>query len=339
MTPAETRPNSRFKFSCANLSGVTRVAIDQDITPTERLTRQLPASWNVTVGIEKGDGEVRDRLADVDVAFVTSRVPMTRAVIERARELDVIAKLGTGIDSIDLDAAREHGVTVTHTPGHNALSVAEHTLCLTLATARRLTAARNLIERGAWRDEYALGTRISGSTVGIVGFGNVGKRVGSLLGGFDVDILIDDPYVHRIDGELVGGTMTSLEDLLDESDIVVVTAELTEETRGLIGTAELDRMKESALLINAARGPIVEESALLDALRSGTIGGVGLDVFSDEPLSEDSELLAFDDVVVSPHVAAMTTESRTETIDQLVANVNAIFDGTTVPERYLATSL
>lgn len=316
-----------------------RAVVDQDITPTDRLTRQLPDSWDVTVGIEKSDGKLPQRLAGVDVVFVTSRVPLTRAVFERATDLDVVAKLGTGIDSIDLDAAREHGSTVTHTPGHNALSVAEHVLCLTLATARRLTATRNLIERGGWRDECQLGARISGSTVGIVGFGNVGKRVGRLLGGFDVDVLINDPYVHRIDGELVGGTMTSLETVLEESDTVVVTAELTEETRGLIGGAELARMKESALLINAARGPIVEVSALVDALRSGSIGGAGLDVFSDEPLSDDSELLDFDDVVVTPHVAAMTTESRTETIDQLVTNVNAIFDGADVPSRYLATPL
>ncbi len=293
----------------------------------------------MTVGIEKGDGKLPQRLAGVDVVFVTSRVLLTREVFERATDLDVVAKLGTGIDSIDLDAAREHGSTVTHTPGHNALSVAEHVLCLTLATARRLTATRNLIERGGWRDECPLGTRISGSTVGIVGFGNVGKRVGRLLGGFDVDVLINDPYVHRIDGELVGGTMTSLENVLEESDTVVVTAELTEETRGLIGAAELARMKESALLINAARGPIVEVPTLVDALRSGTIGGAGLDVFSDEPLSDDSELLDFDDVVVTPHVAAMTTESRTETIDQLVTNVNTIFDNADVPSRYLATPL
>lgn len=316
-----------------------RAVIDQDITPTDRLTRQLLDSWDVTVGIEKGDGKLPPRLAGVDVVFVTSRIPLTRAVFERASDLDVVAKLGTGIDSIDLDAARDHGSTVTHTPGHNALSVAEHVLCLTLATARRLTATRNLIERSGWRDECPLGTRISGSTVGIVGLGNVGKRVGRLLGGFDVDVLINDPYVHRIDGELVGGTMTSLENVLEESDTIVVTAELTEETRGLIGDAELARMKESALLINAARGPIVEESALIDALRSGTIGGAGLDVFSDEPLSDDSELLDFDDVVVTPHVAAMTTESRTETIDQLVTNVNAIFDNADVPSRYLATPL
>lgn len=316
-----------------------RAVIDQDITPTDRLTRQLLDSWDVTVGIEKGDGKLPPRLAGVDVVFVTSRIPLTRAVFERASDLDVVAKLGTGIDSIDLDAARDHGSTVTHTPGHNALSVAEHVLCLTLATARRLTATRNLIERSGWRDECPLGTRISGSTVGIVGLGNVGKRVCRLLGGFDVDVLINDPYVHRIDGELVGGTMTSLENVLEESDTIVVTAELTEETRGLIGDAELARMKESALLINAARGPIVEESALIDALRSGTIGGAGLDVFSDEPLSDDSELLDFDDVVVTPHVAAMTTESRTETIDQLVTNVNAIFDNADVPSRYLATPL
>ncbi|MGQ4556195.1 NAD(P)-dependent oxidoreductase [Halobellus sp. GM3] len=314
---------------------MTRVLVDQDITPTDRLLDGLDDSWDVTVGIEADEETLQTVLPDYDIALVTSRIPLTRAVLNAATRLSLIGKLGTGIDSIDLDAARDNGITVTHTPGHNALSVAEHALCLTLATARRLTEARALLSEGRWRDEYTLGTRLSGSTVGIVGFGNVGKRVGTLLSGFDVDILFADPYVPDIDAELVHGAKASLGDLLERSDVVVLSAELTDETRGLIGPEELSRMKPSAILVNVARGPVVREDALVEALTDGTIAGAGLDVFSEEPLAADSPLLELDNVVATPHVAAMTAECRRGNVDQLAANVMGLANGEPVFDRYV----
>lgn len=313
-----------------------RAIVDQDITPTATLRAGLPDSWDVEVGIDSTTDAVRERLEGVEVAFVTSRIPLSREVLLDATNLKLIAKLGTGVDNVDLAAATELGIPVTHTPGYNALSVAEHTLCLTLATAHRLTAARNLIEAGAWRDEFDLATRVSGCTIGIVGLGNVGKRFGHLLGGFDVDLLVHDPYVPVLDRELVGAEMTDLDDLLARSDVVVLTTELTEETRGLIGEPELSQMSASALLINTARGPVVKEGALIDALEEGTIAGAGLDVFATEPLDPDSRLLAIDDVVVTPHTAAMTRESRTESIGRLAENVITLLDGGDVPDRYMA---
>jgi phosphoglycerate dehydrogenase-like enzyme len=313
-----------------------RAIVDQDITPRDRLRRQLPDDLAVTVGIEADEAAVVETVAGADVALVTSRVPMTRAVI-RQSALDVIGKLGTGLDSVDCEAAADHGVTVTYTPGYNALSVAEQTVCLLLATARRLTEARRLVESGGWRDEFTLGSRVAGSTVGIVGFGNVGKRVGRLLSGFGVDLLAHDPYVPDVDAELVDATTTSLEDLLARSDAVVLTTELTAETRGLVGERELSRMSSSAILVNTARGPVVDESALIDAIRSGTIAGAGLDVFATEPLDPDSPLLALDSVVVTPHTAAVTTEARTATIDRLATNVRTLADGESLHDRFLAT--
>ena len=314
-----------------------RAVVDQDITPTDRLVGQLPDAWDVTVGVDGAPDAVEETLAGVDVAFVTSRIKVTHDVLAAARDLKVVAKLGTGIDNVDLEAAAERGVAVTYTPGHNALSVAEHTLALLLATARRLPEMRGIIESGGWRDEATLGTRLSGKTVGVVGFGNVGKRVGKLLAGFEVDVIVHDPYVPTIDAEFVGGELVGLDDLLRRSDAVVVNAELTEETRGYLGEHEFSLMKDSAVLVNTARGPIVEEDALVDALRDGEVAGAGLDVYASEPLGKDSPLLEFDNVVVTPHVAAMTEESRAETIDTLAANVLAILDGEPVQGRYLAT--
>lgn len=314
-----------------------RVIIDQDITPTEHLLDQLPDAWETTIGIPVEEQPLREVLSEYDIALVTSRVPLARDVLDQATRLKIIGKLGTGVDSIDLAAASENEVTVTHTPGHNALSVAEHTICLTLATARRLTAARNLVTEGRWRDEFTLGSRLSGSTVGIIGLGNVGKRIGTLLSGFDIDILACDPYVHSIDTELIGGELATLDTLLEESHIVVIAAELTEETRGMIGERELSLMSSDAILVNAARGPIVQRRALLDALSAESIGGTGLDVFWEEPLNPDSELLDMDNVVVTPHIAAVTTECRTDNIDQLTENVMQLFAGEEIHDRYVAT--
>lgn len=315
---------------------MARVLIDQDITPTDHLLEQLDDSWEATVGVESDEETLRDTISDYDIALVTSRVPLTRDVLDRASRLKLVGKLGTGIDSVNVEAARDNEIAVTHTPGHNALSVAEHTLCLTLATARRLRTARNLVEDGRWRDEYTLGTSISGSTLGIVGFGNVGKRVGKLLFGFDVDVLTYDPYVPITDTELVGAEESGLDTLLSESDFVVLTAELTEETRGMIGQRELSLMDSSAFLINTARGPIVREDALVGALREGGIAGAGLDVYSSEPLESESPLLDLENVVTTPHIAAMTTECRQDNIDRLVTNVTRLFAGRSVPDRYVA---
>ena len=315
---------------------VTRAVVDQDIRPTDRLIDGLPDDWTVSVGIEGTPAGATEALADADVAFVTSRIPVAREVIEAAPDLEVVGKIGTGIDNVDLAAAADRGVVVTYTPGHNALSVAEHTLGLVIATARRFTEARRVVEAGGWRDALAPGAQISGSTIGIVGFGNVGKRVGVLLTGFDVEVLVYDPYVHEVDPELVRGEMASLDDLLSASDVVVVNAELTDETRGMIGERELAQMKDSAILVNTARGPIVDEDALVAALSDGEIAGAGLDVFETEPLGANAELLAFDEVVVTPHVAGTTDASRAATIDRLVENVTTVLAGEPVPERYLA---
>ncbi|QCC49191.1 NAD(P)-dependent oxidoreductase [Halobellus limi] len=314
---------------------MTRVLIDQDITPTDRLLDRLDDDWETTVGIDGDEDALLEVVDEYDALLVTSRVPLTRDVIAAADRLKLIGKLGTGIDSVDLDAAREYGVTVTHTPGHNALSVAEHALCLTLACARRLPTAEALLSEGRWRDEYPLGTRVSGATVGIVGFGNVGKRVGKLLSGFDVDVLVSDPYVPTIDAELADADARSLDDLLERSDFVILTPELTDETRHLVGRSELDRMRDDAILVNVSRGPVVDEAALVDALRAEQIAGAGLDVFETEPLPADSPLHAFDNVVTTPHIAAMTGECRRGNIDQLAENVTRLSAGDSVLDRYV----
>lgn len=304
------------------MAGVMRAVIDQDISPRERLTGQLPVAWAVAVGIP----HLHEALAGGNFAFVTSRVDLSRAVFDAASDLEVVGKLGTGIDNVDVAAARDYGVDLTYTPGLNAISVAEHTLALVLATARRFTESRRRIESCGWRDDVTRGPQLSGKTLVTVGFGDVGKRFGTLLSGFDVELLVHDPYVPRIDAELVGGEMVALDRLLAASDVIVLTPELTDETQGLINGDAFDHIQDSADLVNTARGAIIDQPALLGALRNGKFAVAGLDVFEWEPPDAEAELLEFDEVLI-----------RAATIDQLVENVLALVDGESIPALYLTT--
>jgi phosphoglycerate dehydrogenase-like enzyme len=312
-----------------------RGVLDEDIHPRGLLLEVVGDRIELDVGIDGDEDLVAKRLAGADVAFVTSRIPITRTVIE-ATDLRIVAKIGTGIDSVDLAAAREHGVAVTHTPGINALSVAELGLTLLLATRRHVVASHRALEAGRWRDSVPLGTQLTGTTVGLVGLGNVGRRLASLLRGFDVETLAHDPYVDRIDGQPVHAELASLETVLSRSDSVVVTAELTDETRGMIDGEAFARMADDAVLVNVSRGPIVDPDALIDALRGGELRGAGMDVHATEPLPTDSPLHDFGNVVLTPHVGGSTETARAENARTLGANTLALLDGEPVPERYVA---
>jgi D-3-phosphoglycerate dehydrogenase len=193
-----------------------------------------------------------------------------------------------------------------------------------------------LLEDGNWRDEAQVASQVTGQTVGIVGFGRIGTRVAGLLSGFHVDVLAYDPYVFEEDTDVTGAELTDLEDLLTRADVVTVNAELTEETDGMLGADELGLLSSSAFLVNTARGDIVDEEALIDALENDELAGAALDVFEAEPLPTDSRLHDFDNVITTPHVAAMTRDSRVRCIDRLVENVTDLLAGDEPADRYMA---
>lgn len=313
-----------------------RALADEDIQPAEELRAALKGRLGLDVGVEATEDALIDALEGVDVLFATSRLPVTERVLE-ASDLEIVAKIGTGIDSVDLQAAAERGIPVTYTPGFNAQAVAEHTVALLLAVSRNVVVNAGLLEEGYWRDEVELGTSVSGKTLGIVGFGRIGSRVAGVMSGFNVDVLAHDPYVPELDTDITGGELTSLEDLLQRSDFVTVNAELTEETRGMIGRREFELMKDSAVLVNTARGPIVSEDALLEALEERRIAGAGLDVFETEPLPASSPLHEFDNVVTTPHNAGMTEECRVRMIRTLASNAIDLLNGESIPERFIAS--
>jgi D-3-phosphoglycerate dehydrogenase / 2-oxoglutarate reductase len=242
--------------------------------------------------------------------------PVTKQVLE-AGPLRVVVKYGSGMDNIDLEAAGDLGVRVSSTPGANARSVAELAIALLLALARNVALHDRGVRGGSWR--RVTGVELAGKQLGIVGYGAVGREVARIARGLDMQVVAHDPLVEEADVPLV-----ELVELYAQSDAVSLHLPLTEETRGLIGARELAAMKPSAFLINTARGGLVEEAALADALRSGRLAGAALDGFDVEPLG-GSPLRELDNVVLSPHAGASTHEAVLRTaaraVDQLFADL------------------
>lgn len=311
--------------------------VDQDIKPRDQLSIDLGDRLDLEVGVENNEDALIDALEGTEILFTTSRLPVTERVLEAATDLDLVAKIGTGLDSIDLEAASDHGVTVVYTPGLNAISVAEHAIALLLAVNRNIVLGQQMLEAGGWRDSMPTSQPVAQQTVGIIGFGDIGSRVAGLLSGFQTETIVSDPYVHEIDTQITGAELVSLEELLSTADAVVVTAELTDETRGLIDEDALEMMSEDATLVNTARGPIVDQSALVDAIQEGSIAGAGLDVFETEPLPADSPLHEYDNVIVTPHIAASTITSRRDAIGMLADLTKTYLDEEELPDRFVAT--
>jgi D-3-phosphoglycerate dehydrogenase len=250
------------------------------------------------------------------VGAIVSTDPFTADVLAGAPELRVIARVGVGFDSIDIAAASACGVYVATAPGGNERVVADHTVGLMLALLRRIPELDRDMRTGGWnRTGRFIPRELSGLTVGLVGCGTIGSFVAERLRGFDVELLIHDPAL--------GGDSTPLDALLGASHVVSLHCPLLPSTHHLIDAAALRQMRSDAILVNAARGPIVDEAALIEALRAGAIAGAALDVYETEP-PHDSPLLAFDNVVVSPHNAGMS-ETSVETMLRIATQ--AVIDG------------
>jgi D-3-phosphoglycerate dehydrogenase / 2-oxoglutarate reductase len=235
---------------------------------------------------------------------------MTRELLERAPSLEVIARHGVGLDNIDLEYCAERNIVVTYTPEANATAVAEHTLGMIVAVTRNLLVGDEEIRKGNFDARDRLyGMELEGKTLGVVGLGRIGRLVArKAAGGLDMKIVGYDPYLPEQDlPECVRGMQ--LDDLLATSDVVTLHLPLTAETRNLLGKERISAMKDGAYVVNCARGGIVDEKALEEALRVGKLSGAALDVFADEPTGQDHPLWDFKNVVVTPHMAAFTGES------------------------------
>ena len=276
--------------------------------------------------------ELSYEIKEMDGILMTSKVRMTQRVIDAGGRLKVISKYGVGVDTIDVAYATKRGILVCYTPGVNSDAVAEHTFGLLLATLRKIPQSMAALKKGGWREEKFLGEELTGATVGIIGFGNIGSRLAKKLTGFEIRLLVYDPYVPKERIEKAGGEKVDLSDLLRQSEIVSLNLALTSETFHLIGEKELRQMKSTSYIINAARGPLLDEKALYRALQEGWIAGAGLDVFEEEPAKMDHPLFSLDNVVVTPHLGGSTYKARKRLVIMAVENLLRVLKGD-LPEK------
>ena len=271
--------------------------------------------------------ELSGELRDAHAVLITSRDRVTGAMIQGAARLRVIAKFGARPENVDWDAARRRGVRILWAPEANSDSVAEYTVLLILAHLRRILQAVHHLRAGGWRNTFETGRELRGRTVGLIGLGNVGARVARCLGGFEVTLLGCDPAVSGERAATIGVRLAALPDLLAQSDVVSLHAMATPETRHLIDEGALRRMKRNALLVNTARGALVDEDALARALGQGWIGGACLDVFAEEPVAASHPLLGAPRTIVSPHIAAQTVEAQDREVTQTIEDVIRVLKG------------
>ncbi len=281
--------------------------------------------------------ESKARDADALGTLLTDRIDCR--LIESSPRLRIVAQYAVGYDNIDVECATRHGVYVTNTPGVLADATADLTWALILAVMRRIVEADREVRSGAWHAKgvgwhptYMLGMEVTGKTLGIIGLGRIGREVARRARGFKMRILYHNRRrLPREVEEELGVEYRSLEDLLRESDIVSIHVPLTSETRGMIGERELRMMKPTAILVNTARGAVVDEEALARALREGWIAGAGLDVFTQEPLPPDHPLARAPNTVLAPHIGSATIETRTRMADMVAENLLAFARGEVPP--------
>ncbi|MBI4006120.1 MAG: phosphoglycerate dehydrogenase [Gammaproteobacteria bacterium] len=257
---------------------------------------------------------------DCNAILVRSATKVTRAIIEAGAQLKVIGRAGIGIDNIDVEAATERGVVVMNTPDANATTTAELAIAHILSVSRNLPAADHSVRNGEWKRTSFMGTELSGKMIGIIGFGTIGRIVASRCRGLNMQVGVYDPFVTSEVCKEAGVQKLELDDLLQSSDYITLHCPLIDKTRNLINREKIALMKRGAYLINCARGGIVDEAALYDALKSMHLAGAALDVFEQEPPA-GSPLLSLKNIVFTPHLGASTHEAQSAVANEIVGNV------------------
>ena len=264
--------------------------------------------WTI-VTPDQVEGKLAAQLQSADALIVRSAVQVDADLLEHARKLRVIGRAGVGVDNIDLDAATRKGIAVMNTPGANAIAVAEHALALMLAMARHISRANELMHAGKWEKKSLQGTELRGKTLGIVGLGRIGMEVARRARAFGMEIVAHDPFVSTAVAKDQGIRLAKLEEVYAAADYLTLHVGLTPQTAGMINADSVKRMKRGVRLVNCARGELVDEAALAQAVKQGLVAGAALDVFTDEPL-KNSPLTAVENIILTPHIAGSTNEAQ-----------------------------
>jgi len=266
--------------------------------------------FQVDVKTELKPEELKGIIKDYEALLVRSATKVTRDIIDAASKLKVIGRAGVGLDNVDLEAATQKGIIVMNTPAGNTISTAEHAFSMILALSRNIPQASASTKKGEWKRSKFMGVELYAKTLGIVGFGRIGKEVAKRAVSFGMQVLAYDPFLSKEVAESLGIKVVELNELFQHSDYITVHTPLTNETKHMISTAQFAIMKKGVRVINCARGGIIDEVALVTAIKEGKVAGAAFDVFEKEPVSPDNELLKLDNVIVTPHLGASTEEAQ-----------------------------
>ena len=305
------------------------VLVAEELSPAA--IAQLESGFEVRYVDGSDRAALLPALAGVDAVIVRSATRIDAEALAKAPNLRVVARAGVGLDNVDVEAATKAGVMVVNAPSSNTVSAAEHAVGLLLAVARNVPQAMASLKAGEWQRSRFTGAELYGKVAGILGLGRIGELVAQRLAAFCTQVIAYDPYVPTARAAQLGVRLVGLEDLLAEADFISVHLPKTAETSGLIGERELRLVKPGVLIVNAARGGIVDENALALALKDGRVGGAGIDVFATEPPA-DSPLLAYPNVVVTPHLGASTREAQEKAGTQVARSVRLALSGEFVPD-------
>ena len=314
-----------------------RVFVTHEL-PGEGL-RELAAACDLSVWPGPGllpPGELARELATCQglVCLLTDRIDA--ALVQAAEGLAFVSSMSVGVDHVDVPALNARGIPLGHTPGVLVETTADTAFALLLAAARRIPEADQFVRRGSWQQEnrwapeFFTGKDVAGATLGIIGLGEIGQAVARRAQGFGMRVV----GWNRSPKNIAGIESLALDELLQQSDFVSVNVALTDETRGLLGAERIARMKTGAVLVNTARGGIVDESALAQALRGGQLYAAGIDVFEQEPVAQDNPLLELPNVVVAPHIGSATGATRVRMADMAIANALAALAGRPMPHCF-----
>jgi len=287
-----------------------KILVTEPLAPQGLEVLQRAPELEVEVRLGLKPAELKALIGDYDGLVVRSSTKVTADLIEAAHNLKVIGRAGIGVDNVDVEAASKKGIVVMNTPGGNNVTTGEHTISLMMALARHIPQAVASLKAGEWKREKFVGVELCNKTLGVIGLGNVGRIVAERALGLRMRVFAYDPFVPAENAARMGVELASLDEIFRNADFITVHVPLMDETRGLINREAFSKMKTGVRIINCARGGIVDEKDLVEALKSGKVAAAALDVLVDEPPAPNHPLLQIEQVIVTPHLGASTDEAQ-----------------------------
>lgn len=302
-----------------------RVLVSDQISE-KGIAKLQEAGFEVDVKTKQTEEEICSFIGDYHAMIVRSQTKVTRKILDYAENLKIIGRAGVGVDNIDVKAATEKGILVVNAPEGNTIAATEHTIAMMLALARNIPKANELLKQGVWERKKFMGVELRDKVLGIIGLGKIGSEVAKRARAFEMEIKAYDPFVSEERAKQMGVELTDFDTVIEQADFLTIHLPLSKETYHLIGTEELRRMKRGVKIVNVARGGIIDEQALYEALQEGHVGGAAVDVFENEPETK-SPLFDLDTVVVTPHLGASTEEAQINVALDVVEEIIRALNG------------